>query len=94
MRYVGQTKSFRKDLKRTAKSRYAYVLAGELWDVVDMLANDGLLSYSYHDHPLIGKWVGCRECHLAPNLLLVYRYEGEDKLILEALGTHSEVLGL
>ena len=94
MRFVGQSKAFKRDLKRVEKSRYNYIFDEELWEVVDILANDGLLSYSYHDHPLIGKWADYRECHIAPNLLLVYKYEGDDKLILHRLGTHSEVLGL
>ena len=94
MRYVQMTNSFKHDLKREGKGRYRHILDNELGDVIETLAYDGLLSYSYRDHQLIGKWLGCRECHLAPNLLLVYRYDGDDKLILEALGSHSEVFGL
>ncbi|MBR0252098.1 MAG: type II toxin-antitoxin system YafQ family toxin [Synergistaceae bacterium] len=94
MRDIDYTNEFKRNFRRAGKGKYRNILKNELWEVVDVLANDGLLSYSYRDHPLIGKWVGCRECHLAFDLVLIYRYEGNDKLILHRLGTHSEVLGL
>ena len=97
MRDFQQRKSFRQDLKRELRGRYRNdVLCphGELWEIVDILARDILLPYSYHDHALHGDKEGSRECHIRPDLLLVYRYEGDDLLILERLGSHSEILGL
>ena len=96
MRYLVQSKQFKRDLKRIAMSgnRYRNILNKELRDVVKTLANDEPLDYFYQDHALIGKRYGSRECHLAFDFLLVYRYEDDDKLIHERLGTHSEVLGL
>ncbi len=35
-----------------------------------------------------------RDCHIRPDLVLVYTLEGEDLLILERLGSHSEIFGL
>ena len=66
----------------------------ELREVLITLANDEPLALSYHDHPLLGNWLGSRECHLAFDFVLVYTLEGDDKLILERLGTHTETLGL
>ena len=37
---------------------------------------------------------GSRDCHIRPDFLLVYSYEGDDVLWLERLGTHAEILGL
>lgn len=94
MRYLVQTKSFRRDLKREARGRYNTIVKGELWEVAKILANDEPLASYYHDHPLYGNWLGSRECHLAFDFVLVYTLDGDDKLILERLGTHSEALGL
>lgn len=94
MRSVLRTNNFKKDLRREARGRYRKILDKELWEVVDIIANDGLLSLSYHDHALIGQWEGCRECHLAFDLVLIYRLVGQNTLILVRLGTHSEALGL
>ena len=94
MRYVAQTKSFRRDLKRLIRGRYRDIIERELLEVVDILANDAPLDYSYHDHALTGNLLGYRECHLAFDLVLMYRLEGDNLLVLEKIGSHSEVLGL
>ncbi len=54
--------------------------------VVDKLANGEELPPENHDHPLIGNWVNHRECHIAPDWLLIYQIH-EDILVLEL--THS-----
>jgi mRNA interferase YafQ len=38
-------------------------------------------------------WNGYRECHVKPDLLLIYRKEGEDILRLARLGSHSGLFG-
>jgi mRNA interferase YafQ len=42
---------------------------------------------------LTGDWAGYRECHLKPDLLLIYRKIGEETLTLARLGSHSELFG-
>ena len=95
-REIEQKKSFRQDLKREARGKYRNLLRpdGELKYVIAKLANDESLDANYRDHPLRHNLEGKRECHLRHDFLLVYSYEGEDLLILEGLGTHSETLGL
>ena len=44
----------------------------------------------YRDHALTGNWVGCRECHLKPDLLLIYKLE-EDTVQLMRMGSHSNL---
>ncbi|MGA9964633.1 MAG: type II toxin-antitoxin system YafQ family toxin [Terriglobales bacterium] len=45
------------------------------------------------DHPLGGEWRDHRECHLKPDLLLIYRKPNADLLQLIRLGSHSELFG-
>ena len=87
---------YRRDYRRELKGRYSKFLHpnGELQEVVDALAENILLPEAYHDHSLHGEYEGCRECHIRPDLLLVYRYEGDDLLVLERLGSHAEIFGL
>ena len=96
MRIVEQRSRFRRDYRRKSGGIYRPVIAvgGELWEVVEGLAENILLPEAYHDHPLRGTYEGCRECHIRPDLLLVYRYEGEEWLILERLGSHAEIFGM
>lgn len=94
MRRIEQSSIFKRQKKRIDRSGgYRSVMETRFKRAVLTLANDMELDYSYHDHDLHGNWEGYRECHLAFDLLLVYRYE-DNSLILERLGSHSEVLGL
>ena len=43
------------------------------------------------DHSLSGNWSGYRDCHLKPDLILIYRKPGDDLLQLIRLGSHSEL---
>jgi mRNA interferase YafQ len=45
------------------------------------------------DHPLSGEWKDFRDCHIKPDLLLIYRKPDKTNLELVRLGSHSE-LGL
>lgn len=95
MRYIDKSKDFKKDMKRIERSgSYRQNVKSRLAAALIALANDGVLDYSYHDHELHGDKEGYRKCHILFDLVLMYRYEGDDFLILERLGSHSEVLGL
>jgi len=58
-----------------------------------MLLSDEVLPDSNRDHSLGGDWAGYRECHIKPNLLLIYRKPDASTLRLARLGTHSELFG-
>ena len=59
------------------------------------LAADVALPARNRDHALTGDWKGCRECHIEPDWLLVYRIEENDLiLLLMRTGTHADVLGM
>ena len=83
---------FKKDLKRLKKGQYDLTL---LEKTVDKLAAGEVLELKYHDHNLSGGLSGFRECHIAPDWLLVYRIEENDLiLLLMRTGTHADVLGM
>ena len=60
--------------------------------VVNKLANDETLEAKYKDHALKGNYTGFRECHLKPDLLLVYRkIDDVLELYLANLGNHNNI---
>ena len=97
MRTVKHSGKFKRDYKRALGGKYRSIIThpkGELWGVIYALENGISLPEKYHDHALHNNCEGFRECHIRPDLLLVYAYVDDDLLILERLGTHSEIFGL
>jgi mRNA interferase YafQ len=64
-----------------------------LKEAIDLLAADKPLPQRYVDHQLVGEWKDYRDCHIRPDLILIYRKPDTDTLELVRLGSHSE-LGL
>lgn len=93
MRTIDRPGSFKRDYKREAKGQHRATLDSELLPVLGALATDQPLAPRHRDHDLSGDWAGYRECHIKPDLLLVYRKVGADVLILARLGSHSELFG-
>jgi mRNA interferase YafQ len=91
MRTIETTTRFRRDYKREKKGQHGRRLDALLRQVVDLLAADEPLPVRYGDHPLAGEWNDHRDCHLRPDLILIYRKAGADTLQLVRLGSHSEV---
>lgn len=94
-RDVSVTTAFKKDFKREKKGKHRTTVEAELDAVVALRAEDVTLAVRLKDHALSGDWKGSRDCHIKPDLVLIY--EKPDKppprLILHRLGSHSE-LGL
>ena len=90
MKYeVKFTNQFKKDFKLAKKQNKDL---NKLFDVVNILAEGGILEAKYRDHDLSGKYKGTRECHTEPDWLLVYEIQNDVLvLILYRLGTHSEL---
>jgi mRNA interferase YafQ len=61
--------------------------------VLQAMANDQVLEPRHRDHALTGEWKDHRDCHIKPDLVLIYRKPDEETLQLVRLGSHSE-LGL
>ena len=85
---IKHTKVFKRQLKKFKNDRKTL---DEIENIVDKLANDEKLEARYNDHQLSGNLKELRECHIKPNLLLVYDKQ-KDALILNcmSLGSHSE----
>ncbi|WP_297979764.1 type II toxin-antitoxin system YafQ family toxin [uncultured Oscillibacter sp.] len=80
---------FKKDLKLAARRGYNFELLDE---IVNKLANRELLPEKNRDHALSGDYTGCRECHIAPDWLLVYQVEDKELILyLMRTGTHSDL---
>jgi mRNA interferase YafQ len=93
MRLIERTNQFKRDYRRESKGRNREVLGTELAEILGLLANDLPLPARCFDHSLTGDWVDHRDCHIRPDLVLIYRKVGEDRLQLVRIGSHSE-LGL
>ena len=93
MRTIEWTGQFKRDYKREGKGQYRALVKSELFPVIDSLANDLALEPRYRDHPLSGEWKDHRDCHIRPDLVLLYQKSGDDILRLVRLGSHS-ALGL
>ena len=90
MRTISRTSRFKKDYKRDARGRPGATLDADLLAVVSLLAADSLLPEKLHDHSLTGEWTDHRDCHVKPDLVLIYRVPDAERLELIRLGSHSE----
>ena len=93
MRTIRRTAAFKRDYNREKKGRFAGLLDEILRAVVTDLAADRALPRRCHDHTLTGPWKDHRDCHLRPDLVLIYRKPDAEHLDLVRLGSHS-ALGL
>ncbi len=93
MRIIKPTRQFKKDYAREQKGKHKKTLEEDLKETLTFLIKDKSLPKSYFDHSLRGEWKDCRDCHIKPDLILIYRKKGEATLDLIRLGSHSE-LGL
>jgi mRNA interferase YafQ len=89
MRTIRFTTRFQRDYKRVLRGLPS--LQEELRPVIDQLAADSLLPPRNRDHPLKGEWLGFRDCHIRPDLVLIYRKFDPQMLELNRLGSHSEL---
>lgn len=78
---------FKKDFKRIKKRGYDI---SRLEKIVELLANEVPLPEQFKDHNLSGNYNGFRECHVAPDWLLVYQVNNNELvLVLSRTGSHS-----
>lgn len=83
------TSRFKKDYKNLIKRKLNINLID---DAIRILAQGKTLPAHYNDHSLSGTWKGFRECHIAPDWLLIYSIEDNDLvLVLSRTGTHSDL---
>ena len=74
MRAIERSSAFKRDFKRVRETpRHRKDVDSLVSTVVALLVSDQVLPKNNRDHALSGNWVGCRECHIKPDLLLIYR---------------------
>jgi mRNA interferase YafQ len=94
MRTIERSSAFKRDYKRAkATPRHSKDVDSLVSTVVAMLLSDQVLPQNSRDHALSGAWMGYRECHIKPDLLLIYRKPATNTLRLARLGSHSELFG-
>ena len=89
MKDVRPTGRYLKDLKLAQRRGYDLK---KLAAVLDLLRLDKPLPASNRDHALKGRWENYRDCHIAPDWVLIYRDHG-DELELVRMGTHADLFG-
>lgn len=79
---------FKKDFKKVIKLPIPEII--EVGNVISTLQKNLILDAKYVDHALVGNWHGFRDCHIKPDLVLIYRIH-ETYLQLARIGTHNDV---
>ncbi len=83
------SRRFKKDLKLY---RHDKVVLAELERVLDFLVQGKKLPAQNYNHRLIGEFKDCFECHLKPDVLLIYQVaQAEITILLLRLGSHAEL---
>ena len=93
MRTIDRSSAFKHDYKREAKGQHRATLDADLVPVLVALGDDQPLEPRHRDHDLSGEWAGYRDCHVKPDLVLIYRKPDADTLRLARIGSHSELFG-
>jgi len=94
MRTIERSSAFKRDFKRVHSTpRHRKDIDNLLSNVVSRLLADKVLPKAQRDHDLVGDWVGYRECHIKPDLLLIYKLPNVKTFRLARLGSHSELFG-
>jgi mRNA interferase YafQ len=93
MRTIERSRRFKRDYQREKSGIHGKKLDGLLMEILALLIEDKALPPNAVDHALIGTLNDCRDCHVKPDLILIYRKTNDSILELLRLGSHSE-LGL
>ena len=90
MKYeVQYSNEFKKGLKKLKNDKNSLNLVR---NIIKKLANNEILEPKYKDHKLVGEYAGFRECHIKPDLLLIYKKENKALiLVCIAIGLHSDL---
>ena len=91
MRTIERTSAFKRDYKRESRGEHRAKLGELLGQVVEALAADRPLPAANRDHALSGEWKDYRDCHVRPDLVLIYRKPDPETLQLVRLGSHAEL---
>lgn len=84
---IKKTSQFKKDYKNYSNDQN---IENDLRPILEALVNEKSLDQKYKDHPLKGNYKDYRECHIRPDLLLIYKIDNE-YLQLARIGKHSNL---
>ena len=85
------TSIYKKDLKKYKKQPKKFDKIEKIVQILMEKGSDGI-PFDRNPHLLTGNYKGCMECHIEPDLLLIWKQYEEEKLItLNRVGTHSEL---
>ncbi len=87
MRRLVRASQFKRDFKKRILNAADEAALAE---VLDRLVASAPFEPRHRDHPLKGTRDRIRDCHVKPDLVLLYQIEG-DVVILRRLGTHSDL---
>lgn len=87
MKSIRRTAQFKRDIKRLQQQGKDLA---KLKSVLASLVKGQVLPSQYRDHVLVGQYKGTRECHIAPDWLLVYE-ASESEIILIRTGSHPDL---
>jgi mRNA interferase YafQ len=80
---------FKKHVKRCAKRGYDLSL---LEKAIELLSETGTLPEKYYPHKLSGAYVGCWECHIKGDWLLIWEQNNTELFLLfTGTGSHSDL---
>lgn len=88
MRLLRFSARFKKDVKLCQKQGKNIE---KLHDVFEILASGEPVPDCYHDHPLSGEYKGCRDLHIEPDWVLIYKEMGNTIVIMLTTGSHAKL---
>ena len=87
MRTIERSIQFKKDYKKYFKSVYGSELDARLKEVIGHLLADQPLPIKFRDHQLRANWKGYRDCHVFPDLVLIYQLWASPVFVDSCLGS-------
>lgn len=85
---LDQSTQFKRDFKKLLAKNPSFDDLKELYFVVEQLLKQISLDRKYEDHPLKNDNQQRRDCHVKPDLVLLYKKDRE-KITLARIGSHS-----
>ena len=90
MRTINRSTAFKRDYKRIkAAPQHKKDIDSLLEAVLVLLLTDQVLPPALRDHPLTGDWVGYRDCHIKPDVVMIYSKPDANTLRRVRFGSHS-----
>lgn len=89
MRNPIRSSQFKRDVKLAEKRGKDMQ---KLRALVLLLIEGKPLPAEYKDHPLKGDWKGCRDLHMEPDWLLIYKADDANVWLIRT-GTHADIFG-